>query len=186
MAFPITTQQGVEVQALIDAAVAYLQNITELTARQIIAWFNNDRPAIEGYDHFIWYRPSGSPIDPSTGPMRFGNKINFGLEINVSTRYMADGSQRDLRRATQHYVYLWRILVAFQGVNLFPATVLSPAVGGIWIPPAPASATVPPLSVQPMLIDVLPPDAKDQGEEGTIKTRLKATIPAVLALTITQ
>lgn len=180
---PIATQ-GYTIQQILTAFESYLQVVTQLEARYIVLWNFSGRPSIEGRDNLVWYRPFSSPIDKSTGPVRFGNKIDCIMEVNLNTRSFADGSQRDIRRFALHYDLVFKLLSAFQGLSLFPLTVVTAPISGTWMPPSPAAPNIPPISVEPMLVDILPPIDKDQYEEGTLTTRLKVTIPCVLALTI--
>lgn len=175
--------QGVQPQALLDAFASYLQLITGLPERRIILWCFPGRPPIEGSDWLVWYRPDGETDERSEGPVRYGNKFGLTLSVNVLSRNMVDGSQRDTRKLPPHYVRRWKITDAMQNLHLFSAYTPPPDPPAHWYPPQPADGAYP-LTVEPMLLNTTPSEIKDQFEEATIMTSFSVLLPAVLALDV--
>ncbi len=176
--------QGVKPQQLVDAFAVLLQRATGFTDRQIVLWCFPGRPQIEGYNQMVWFRPGGEEIDPSSGPVRYGNKFTPTFEVSLVSRNMLDGSQRDSRKLPPHYVYRWQIVEAFQNQNLFARYVpISDPPPATWAVPTP-TAGLAPLTVGTMLIGGPQAELKDQFEEGTITTPFRVTVPAVLALSL--
>jgi hypothetical protein len=179
-------RQGVRIQELLDAFQSYVVLLTGFPERWVLPWYYPGRPSPEGYDHLVWFRPISSPLDKDAGPSRYGKRIEFALELNLNTRYMADASQRDDRRAELHYLYTWRIIESFTDLNLFRSEdyAAPDPMAEAWTPPVVPSSALGPLTYAPMRLDVLPEDEKAQEEEGTMTSRFTVSLPSVLKLTL--
>ena len=176
---PISTNQGVKPMDLVTAFGDYVAAITNLPTRNVVLWCYDGRPMIEGRDWLVWYRPAGDLKSKSTGPVRFGNKFDMTMEVNVVSRTMQDGSQRDTTRLPIHYPRTWYLINALQNLNLFSSYSYSDGT----TPPEPADGAYP-LTVEPMTMDPTDPESRDQFEEGSIRTTFKIVLPAVLNLSV--
>lgn len=179
-----TATQGVKPQQLIDAFAKLLQRATGLPDNFIILWCEPGRPNPEGQEVIVWFRPAGEKIDADGGAVRYGNKFTPGFEVNLTTRYFGDGSQRDTYKLPPHFVYRWQLIDAIQNENLFPDYVaLTDPPPAVWAMPVPVTGAVP-LTTGTMLVGDINGEVKDQYEEGSLTTKIPVSVPAVLALSL--
>jgi hypothetical protein len=177
--------QGTDALALLDSLQVYLVALSGLQDRFVVQWHNETRPSIEGRDTYLWYAMTEEVPDKSVGPGRYGNRVNPGVMIHLVTRNMSDGSQRDDRRFRSHFVLRWRVIQAFQNLNLFskyaPQPILQPKQ--VWQPPQPSNdATA--LTLEPMYLDAVPPLSKQDQDEATMVSSFRVILPTVLLLTL--
>lgn len=182
--------QGVEFFDVIFALKNLLQLTAQLPERLVVVWFGNDRPALEGKDVMIWFRPLTDVLDPSPGPQEYGNRADCMFEVHLVTRSFADHAQVDERRAKEYYDYYWRIILTLQNRNLFAKYIKPLSIDDNilnaslpWEQPVP-DPSKPPLTVGTMLMTALPVSEKTQREEGTMESRWQVKVPVVLALIV--
>lgn len=178
--------QGVSPFDLFIAVDGYLKAFSGLQERFIMLWQHESIRMIQGAQSMIFYRLDPGEIDQSAGPQRYGNKYNIDLNINIITRSLVDGAQRDFRKMAAHLGLCFRVIDSFQNLNLFSEYVLpkpDAATAGIWRPLAPID-TAKCLTVGTMLVKQSSFPMKPINEEGTILTSFTIMIPAVLNLSI--
>lgn len=175
--------QSIPLWTLLTGLTPFFQLITGFPASWIRLWLEPSRPAIEGKDEFLWYRPMTENVAKSAGPGRFGNRADIKLEIHLLTRYFGDQSQVDDVRAERFYDTYWKLVNSLQGRMLFNKYKGLAKATTVWNPPVETKDALP-LTVETMSLEDLPTGAKTQQEEGTLEATFVVNIPIVLALTV--
>lgn len=181
--------QGVDIIDLITAFSTLLGRTLDLqqsadgSFRDVVFWDHPSRVQDTGRQKMVWFKLGTDGIDTSFGPGRWGNKDEVQFSVGLVTRGFSDGTQRDIRKATFHYLQRKRLIDAIQGHMLFFNYQLQPISPTTWTPPAPEANEIP-LTIRPMIIDPAPGPTKTQVEEGTNESTFLVTVPTVILLTL--
>lgn len=181
--------QGVTLFDLLDAFARFVGITMDFQVsesghyRDVVVWDHPSRVQEAGRQRMVWVKLADEPISPSPGPGRWGDTVDVKLQVGLVTRGMADGSQRDIRKAVYHYLYRLRLENAIQGKMLFYRYQGQPVDPPVWTPPAPMEGEIP-LTRAVMTIEAAPGPAKTQVEEGTNETTFIVKVPCVLLLTL--
>jgi hypothetical protein len=191
-------EQSVTVEEVLDAINILLRKATGFDARRVIEWHHSERPSVDIGPSIVWFRHVSRSFDEESGAVRYGTKCDLLLAVNLTTRDMTDGAQRDNRIGRSHLASLFQIENAIHGRMLHssyedrvdqepPKPTLTKLV-----PPADLknrrltrSDTDPYiLTVGTMVITELPAHAKTRPEQGYIETSVGVKIPVVLRATV--
>jgi len=182
------TNQGV----LVSDLLTYFERLVGMTLdftpdannnyRDVVLWEHPGRVSDGGRQMMVWYKVIVDELDHAKGPNRHGNLSKLKFQVNLVTRRMTDGTQRDRRKYDYHLIYRERLKDSLKGRHLFSDYFPQPVSPTVWTPPQPASG--PPLTVEPMDIEPVPGTTKTQVEEGTLETAFTVVLPYVLPLTL--